>query len=321
MRPAAASFRPLLRGLALAVLSAALLSACGQLPRPFQPAGKAVDLKALAARQTLHVLPPHGLGPRGEDLAVALAAALEAQGLRARLRGGPGNRTLVVDGRLVPAGGAAERGTPEEDAPEVETAEVEEAAELTLVARVAEPDGTPVTRVSHAARVPLADWRRGESSLLADLADTTAAALAERLKPAPIEQVALPGFPGARLVVLPISGAPGDGPDSLPAALRAELERRDLPQAREPGPGDLLIAGRVEVVPDGPGRERATISWRLLESRENGELGPEIGRVAQANRIPAGQLDGRWGQIARQVADYAADGLSELIGQAGQTQD
>lgn len=293
--------RALLPGFLLALVVAAPLSACGQLPRPFQPEAKAIDLKALAARQTLYVLPASGIGPRGGDFAIALAAALEAQGMRASTKGAPGNRVVLSRGRLDPIG---------------------RQAELALVTEVTEPDGTKLARAASELSVTPESWEAGDPRLLADLADATAASLAEQLAPAPVLQVALPGFPGARVVVLPISGAPGDGADSLPVALRAELEDREVPLAREPEPQDLLIAGRVEVEPDGPGTERATITWRLLEAAPPGapdpDNGREIGRVAQSNRIPAGQLDGRWGQIAVQVADYAADGLLQLIDQAGQ---
>lgn len=307
MRPLPILLRGPLLCLLLGLASAALLPACGQLPRPFQPEGKAVDLKALAARQTLYVLPASGIGPNGDDFADALAAALEAQGLQATTNGDPGNRVVITRGRLDPTGPQAQ---------------------IALVAEVSEPDGTPLASIASAQQVPTAAWEASNRELLASLAGGIAADLAYELVPAPIEQVALPGFPGARVVVLPISGAPGDGADSLPTALRAELEDRDVPLARDPEPQDLLVAGRVEVQPDGPGAERATITWRLLESAAGDaagnseseaarqEIGREIGRVAQSNRIPAGQLNGRWGQIARQVADYAADGLLDLIEQA-----
>lgn len=307
MRPSQTLLRGPLLCLLLALASTALLPACGQLPRPFQPEGKAVDLKALAARQTLYVLPASGIGPSGGAFAEALASALEAQGLRATTSGDPGNRVVVMRARLDPAG---------------------RQAELALVAEVSEPDGTPLASSASTRQVPAAAWDASPREVLTSLANGVAADLAYQLAPAPIEQVALPGFPGARVVVLPISGAPGDGADSLPTALRAELEDRDVPLARDPEPQDLLVAGRVEVQPDGPGAERATITWRLLESSAGDATGAgdsaatgqgtgrEIGRVAQSNRIPAGQLDGRWGQIARQVADYAADGLLDLIEQA-----
>jgi hypothetical protein len=272
--------------LAAVAALAGLSAGCGQLPRPFQPEGKTVDLRALADRQVLHVLPPTG----------APVAALEAHGLRATAAGGPRNRTIGTHARIAPTGDGSEL--------------------LALVAQVAEPDGTPLVRVQRDDMLPAGAWAEAEPFVVAEIADRLAEDLAAALAPAPIEQVALPGFPGARLVVLPISGAPGDGADSLPAALRAELERRDLPLARDPGPEDLLIAGRVEVVPDGPGAERATISWRLLRTAPDGAPGEEIGRIAQANRIPEGSLDGRWGQVARLVADYAADGLEDLLGQA-----
>lgn len=280
--------------MAFALASILATAGCGQLPRPFQPSAKDVDLQALLARKTLYVVPPADFA-EGEEFAVALAAALEAHGLAATAAGTPANRIVRLEVAVAPSG---------------------DRERVAMTASVLEPDGEPVVSVARADPAPAGDVGDGDPFVLAALADALAADLAASLAPAPIEQVALPGFPGARLVVLPISGAPGDGADSLPAALRAELERRDLPLARDPGPEDLLIAGRVEVVPDGPGAERATISWRLLRTAPDGAPGEEIGRIAQANRIPEGSLDGRWGQVARLVADYAADGLEDLLGQA-----
>jgi hypothetical protein len=296
------SSRALARSAAGATLLGLLLAlaACGPLPRPFQPESKGVDLRRLAERRVLHVLPATGESPHEHgDFAVALAAALESQGLEATTAGTPGNRLVSVHTRLRP------------------TAEGES---LSLVAQVEEPDGTLVAQASEEAALPAGAWDEADPFVLAGVADRLAEILAGQLRPAPIEQVAIPGFPGARLVVLPISGAPGDGGDALPSALRAELERRDLPLARHPGPDDLLIAGLVELEPAGAGTQQATITWRLLEAGPEGGLGPEIGRIAQANRIPEGSLDGRWGQIAVQVADYAADGLEDLLDQASRAQ-
>ena len=41
--------------------------------------------------------------------------------------------------------------------------------------------------------------------------------------------------------------------------------------------------------------------------------GGEIGTVGQENEIPAGLLDGPWGDVAYMVAVSAQDGIMELV--------
>jgi hypothetical protein len=265
---------------------------CGQLPRPFQPGAKDVDLKALLARKTLYVPAPPW--QHGEEFAVALVAALEARDLPAVLTGSPANRRVELAALATPA---------------------VDGETVILRATVIEPDGRALLEQIQTVRMPIGDWATGDTLMLAALADRLAGDLAAALAPAPIAQ-ALPGFPDARLVVLPVSGAPGDGADSLPSALRAELSERNLPLAREAAPNDLLVAGTVTVLPVGAGRERATVTWRLLAAGADGRSEAEIGEVSQSNVIPAGQLDGRWGEIAALVADSAADGLEDLLDRA-----
>jgi len=42
--------------------------------------------------------------------------------------------------------------------------------------------------------------------------------------------------------------------------------------------------------------------------------GGQVGRAVQENTIPAGTLNGAWGQVAVMVANAAADGVEELFG-------
>jgi len=44
--------------------------------------------------------------------------------------------------------------------------------------------------------------------------------------------------------------------------------------------------------------------------------GRELGQVNQQNAVPAGSLDGAWGELAYDVAGAAAPGIARLIEQA-----
>jgi hypothetical protein len=53
------------------------------------------------------------------------------------------------------------------------------------------------------------------------------------------------------------------------------------------------------------------IVW--VVSRRDGE---ELGRVAQINEVPAGRLNGLWGDIAYVAAEEASDGVRTVVANA-----
>ena len=63
--------------------------------------------------------------------------------------------------------------------------------------------------------------------------------------------------------------------------------------------------------PPTAGRQHVKVSWALQRAD-----GSEIGEVSQENAVPAGSLDGPWGDIAFAVANAAAPGVAELIQRA-----
>ena len=65
------------------------------------------------------------------------------------------------------------------------------------------------------------EWLRCRSFVSA------APAIAALVQNPPVEMARIPGFPGARLVILPLGPAPGDAAVSLPRALAAEFLAAD----------------------------------------------------------------------------------------------
>ena len=63
--------------------------------------------------------------------------------------------------------------------------------------------------------------------------------------------------------------------------------------------------------PADAGKQQVQISWALRRGD-----GREIGQVSQANAVPAGSLDGAWGDVAYAVATAAAPGVIALIERA-----
>jgi hypothetical protein len=74
----------------------------------------------------------------------------------------------------------------------------------------------------------------------------------------------------------------------------------------------FAVEGQVEVAATGPGLQRVEIVW--VVSRRDGH---DLGRVLQLNEVPAGSLNGLWADVALVVAEEAAGGVRDVIGNAG----
>ncbi len=71
---------------------------------------------------------------------------------------------------------------------------------------------------------------------------------------------------------------------------------------------DLLLDADVSVDKPEAGKQHVKIVWHVRRKD-----GGEIGTVAQENDVPAGLLDGAWGDVAYTVAVAAQDGIMQLI--------
>ncbi len=290
----------------VALLAAVLLAlaACGQLPRPFKPGEtkEGVNLRALAYDSTVVVLPPDGDLPADPGpITEALRDALLAEGLIA-------TGWQEQDGGLQLAGRA-------------EVRPVAGGQEILVADWAIEGPEGPLARFRQRRALPLGAWQAGEPETARAVAAEVAAALAPQLLGPATPEAVIAGFPGARLAVLPVTGAPGDGDEALAASLRLALERAEVPLVEAPGgigggitapedlaPEDLAVRGTVETTPPAEGQQQVTIVWRLVDGS-----GAELGKIEQANAVPAGSLDGPWGRIATLVARGAAAGLTDLL--------
>ncbi len=111
------------------------------------------------------------------------------------------------------------------------------------------------------------------------------------------------------IVVRSVEGAPGDGNQALILAIKQSLRVRDFMVTEDPRQAVFQIDGKVEVAPPANGRQRAKVTWIVTTVS-----GGQVGRAIQENTIPAGSLNGAWGQVAAMVANAAADGVEELFG-------
>lgn len=268
-----------------------LLASCGDLPQPFRgrPGGNApVLLIPLAMR--LAVPPPaEALLPDAAAMqyAEALADALQAQDVPATAIADP----RPLDWRL--AVSAAVQG-----------------GSVTPRYRMLNADGQEQAAMA-GEPVPLDEWSNPNPELFRRLAAEAAPRLTQLLLQVEAarkstDPAALAGGP-PRLRFTGVTGAPGDGNASLALRMREFLGQQGYVMQEVADGAAYALEGRVQMVPTGR-LQRVEILW--IVSRRDGE---ELGRVLQMNEVPAGSLNGLWGDVAYVVAQEASGGIRQVI--------
>lgn len=265
-----------------------LLVACQPLPHPF-----AQDVPTNAAILT----PPDSVGvivetiagapePAAHDLASAMATALQKQDV-------PASTTASNRDSYRLSGRARTRQVGNGD------------LLVTVDWEMREASGIPLSRQSAALTLPAKVWRHGGAAL-ATLASESAPFFAKSVEstvPPPVAQIE------PVVTVRKVSGAPGDGDQSLARAMADALRRSHLVLADKPGEGaNFVVEAAVDVAPPVAGKQRVRIAWSLLRAN-----GTTVGQVKQENGVPAGSLDGPWGLTAYDAANAAAPGIAALI--------
>ena len=269
-----------------------VLAACGPVPRPFQsePGGRN-DLLVLPDRAGITVAAPSGKLPADPDrLAQVLAAHLRDLNVPATTQAVNGE-SRYLHGRAArrPMAGAAE--------------------ELRLEWELWDLDGRLVGSYAQHQRIAPDLAPSDQVALIETLAAEAAPKIAALVQAPPVIEAKVPGYPGARLVVPPLSAGPGDSTRSLAPALRVELTAAGLPVSDREGPADILVLGNIDLDPGPAGLQQVAITWSVVTARDREELG----QVTQRNRVPAGSLDGAWGPVAREIARDAAHGVIDLL--------
>lgn len=290
---------PLLASLVLVALT---LTACGPVPRPFHQDDKvSIDLRAPSTRSPLRVSAPEGDAPGNpRRFALHFAENLLERGIAAEpdwfsLSGAPPLEIRRMTGTA--SVGAANDGN----------------ERVELAWHLLSPDGRETPLAPTQLLLPAGAWESGDEDSLADAAEISAASVARALGAMPGLERSSDAAPNQRLVLLPIEGAPGDGAESLERAILRALGERDVPLAALPEEQDLLLWCEVAVSePRGPW-QYVEIRWRLERAADFSE----IGTVTQENRVPMNSLVGPWRDAAVHIAEAAADGITDLLLQAG----
>jgi len=178
---------------------------------------------------------------------------------------------------------------------------------LVAVWDLREPSGLSLGERTERLEAPMRDWEEGAQDAVTRLAAASAVRLAAMLQDEAPAGAETGGQ--TRLLISSVDGAPGDGTDSLPRAITEVLRRQDIAIVTDPeAKADLVLRAAVVVDKPKAGKQNVRIVWYVRRKD-----GGEIGTVGQENDIPAGLLDGPWGDVAYMVAVSAQDGIMQLV--------
>lgn len=281
-------------GLSLTLALGALMAvqACGSIPQPFRPPEYSKQHNEfLLAPNSAGVVVRRIDGPVGwvgDALAQAMATALRDQGIVA------GSRWSNQHSLRLSANG-------------YQRLHADRPPELVMTWTLVDGQGN-IKQRRETRTVPVdAFWETPTPDMFRAIAERNAEMVVAWIDPTRNERA-------PKLAVLPslsvaaIENAPGDGATSLQSAILLALRAERLPVSSD-GDGELRVKPRVDVVPADRNTERVSITWILTLAVD----GSELGRVAQENTVPEGQLNGRWGAVAVAIADGAADGIAGLV--------
>jgi hypothetical protein len=273
-------------------LAAALAAAaCQPLPHPFAADAPRPGSPILTLRDSASVtIAPVQGTPRAtaEKLGAAMASALQQLEIPASDKAASiGSYELVGKITTMPASG--------------------DKAALVAVWDLREPSGLSLGERTERIEAPMRDWEEGAQDAVTRLAASSAVRLAAMLQDEAPAEAETGGQ--TRLLISGVDGAPGDGTDSLPRAITEILRRQDIAVVTDPeAKADLVLRATVVVAKPKEGKQNVKIVWYVRRKD-----GGEIGTVGQENDVPAGLLDGPWGDVAYMVAVSAQDGIVQLV--------
>jgi hypothetical protein len=155
-------------------------------------------------------------------------------------------------------------------------------------------------------------WANGDTATLSDAAQQAGPQLAALLSN--IDAALKESDPNSlynrppRLDFAGITGAPGDGDDSLAREMRKDLANEGVILVNQRSTADYLMRAEVTLATVDPQTQHLEIDW-IIDTAD----GREAGRVRQPHDFPKGSLDTYWGDVAVVAASQAALGVKEVI--------
>jgi len=180
-------------------------------------------------------------------------------------------------------------------------------AALAVLWELRDPSGQRVGERAERVDAPSDDWDTGSEDAVARLAAVSAARVAALIQDEAPSETEIGGR--TRLTIGAITGAPGDGDQALVSSITEILKKQDLAIVSDPqAKADIVLDAEIAVAKPKGGKQNVKIVWHVRRKD-----GGEIGTVGQENDVPAGLLDGAWGDVAYMVAVSAQDGIMELV--------
>ena len=268
------------------------IAGCQPLPHPFAddvPRHGAAIL-ALPDSTSVAIAPIEG-APRAtaEKLGPAMASALQ-------------EREIAASDKTASIGSYELVGRIEEMPPS------QGKATLVVLWELRDPSGGRLGERADRLEAAAADWDTGNNDAIARLAAASATQLATMLQDEPPPKETETGG-RTRLLIRGVEGAPGDGDQALISSITEILKKQDIAIVSDPqAKADLVLDADVTVAKPKAGKQNVKIVWHVRR-----QDGAEIGTVGQENDVPAGLLDGAWGDVAYMVAVSAQDGIMTLV--------
>jgi hypothetical protein len=182
-------------------------------------------------------------------------------------------------------------------------------AALVVLWELRDPSGRQLGERAERVDAAPSDWDGGNADAVARLANASADQLAAMLQEEPPTETETETGGRTRLLIRGVDGAPGDGDQALVNSITELLKKQDIAIVSDPqAKADLVLTADVTVANPKAGKQNVKIVWHVR--RQNGA---EIGTVGQENDVPAGLLDGAWGDVAYMVAVSAQDGILTLV--------
>ncbi|MDT7951996.1 MAG: hypothetical protein RQ966_10885 [Acetobacteraceae bacterium] len=168
------------------------------------------------------------------------------------------------------------------------------------------PQGT-----AEGAPVPAVAWSQADEPTLEAAAAQSAPsidALLTRIQAARLQADpnSLQNRP-ARVYVAGVTGAPGDGDQSLEVQIKRKLANDAIVVQDTASGADYRLHCEVHTEPGSGGQLKVELQWIVDDSRG------ERGRVVQLNEVPGHTLDRFWGDVAAVAAEQAAGGIRDVL--------
>ncbi|MBI3706801.1 MAG: hypothetical protein HY246_03845 [Proteobacteria bacterium] len=250
------------------------VAACGPVPRPFQPDVKSEDNPLLLQGDRAGVVIGAIAGLTGPEASQVAAALAEA--LRRENVPASTHGGNAASLRLAGYVEPSPRGRG-------------------AIFRLLDGRGTPI-----AVPFPAIDLSNGALQAgAATVAKAVAAVLQTNAAAPPVQR---------QVAVWRVSAPPEIDGLALTRALEFTLRRAQIAVTDSLAENTLVVAGEIAVKPKRADLNSIAVLWTVLKPD-----GGEVGQIRQDNDVPAELMRQRWPEIALAIAEWAAEGIADLL--------